>query len=130
MPEDYRMMKVGFVGLGTIGGAIARHIRQAGHPMVVHDIRSDAADRLVRLGAQCGGSPSEVARECGVIFTSLPGPREVEEVALGSGGLLHGVRDGTIYVDLSSSSADLIKKISAEFRMRGARVMDAPLIVG
>lgn len=124
------MMKVGFVGLGTIGGAIAGHIRQAGHPMIVHDIRSDAADPLVRLGAQCGGSPAEVARECGVIFTSLPGPREVEEVALGSGGLLHCVRDGTIYVDLSSSSADLIKKISAEFRLRGARVMDAPLIVG
>jgi 3-hydroxyisobutyrate dehydrogenase len=130
MPENSRMMKVGFIGLGTIGGVIAEHIREAGYPMAVHDIRAEAVESLVRQGAEHTGSPAEVARGCGVVFTSLPGPPEVEAVALRSDGLLHGVGDGDIYVDLSSSSADLIKNISAQFRPRGARVMDAPLIVG
>jgi 3-hydroxyisobutyrate dehydrogenase len=64
------------------------------------------------------------------VFSSLPGPREVEQVALGPDGILHGVRDGSIYIDLSSSSQALIRRIEGEFRLRGARVMDAPLIVG
>ena len=121
---------IGFIGLGTIGGTISRNIQRAGYPLMVHDIRPEAAQPLIDAGARTGTSPAEVARHCRVILTSLPGPREVEEVALGPHGLLQEVRDGTVYVDLSSSSADLIRRIEGAFRLRGARVMDAPLIVG
>jgi 3-hydroxyisobutyrate dehydrogenase len=124
------METIGFVGLGTIGGAIAKNIQKAGYPMVVHDIRPDAVELLVEKGAQPAGSPAAVARVSRVVFSSLPGPREVEEVALGADGLLQGVHDECVYVDLSSSSPDLIRRIEAEFRSRGARVMDAPLVVG
>ena len=124
------MEMIGFVGLGTIGGAIARNIQKAGYSMMVHDIRPEAAQPLVERGARPAGSPAELARLSRVVFTSLPGPPEVEEVALGDNGLLHGVHDGSVYVDLSSSSPDLIRRIEADFRLRGARVMDAPLIVG
>jgi 3-hydroxyisobutyrate dehydrogenase-like beta-hydroxyacid dehydrogenase len=124
------MEMIGFVGLGTIGGAIARNMQKAGYPMMVHDILPEATKPLLAGGAQPAGSPAEVARHCRVVFTSLPGPREVEEVALGADGLLQGVHDGSVYVDLSSSSPDLIRRIDAEFRSRGAHVMDAPLIVG
>ena len=124
------MEMIGFVGLGTIGGAIARNIQQAGYPMRVHDIRPEAVRPLVVNGAQPAASPAAVARQCRIVFTSLPGPREVEEVALGANGLLQGVHDGSVYVDLSSSSPELIRRIDSECRLRGARVMDAPLIVG
>jgi 3-hydroxyisobutyrate dehydrogenase len=124
------MEMIGFVGLGTIGAAITKNIQQAGYPMMVHDIRPEAIQPLVEGGSQPAGSPAEVARHCRVVFTSLPGPREVEAVVLGPNGLLEGVHDGSLYVDLSSSSPDLIRRIEAEFRLRGARVMDAPLIVG
>ena len=124
------MELIGFVGLGTIGGAIARNIKKAGYPMIVHDIRPEAVQPLVETGTRSASSPAEVARQCRVVFTSLPGPPEVEEVALGSNGLLQGVHGGSLYVDLSSSSPDLIRRIEGEFRLRGARVMDAPLIVG
>jgi hypothetical protein len=124
------MEMIGFVGLGTIGGAIARNIQKASYPMMVRDIRPEATDPLVKGGAEFVGSPAEVARHCRIVFTSLPGPREVEEVALGPNGLLEGVHDGSLYVDLSSSSPDLIRRIEAEFRLRAARVIDAPLIVG
>jgi 3-hydroxyisobutyrate dehydrogenase len=121
---------IGFVGLGTIGGAIARNIQKAGYPMMVNDIRPEAVQPLLELGAKAAGSVSELGRHCRVVFSSLPGPREVEEVALGADGLLEGVHDGSVYIDLSSSSPDLIRGIEAEFGLRGARVMDAPLIVG
>lgn len=124
------MEMIGCVGLGTIGGAVARSIRRAGYPMMVHDIRPDASGPLIELGAERAASAAEVARQCPVVLSSLPGPPEVEEAALGVGGLLEGVRAGSIYVDLSSSSPDLIRHIEAEFRARGAQVMDAPLIVG
>ena len=124
------METIGFVGLGTIGGVVAGNIQKAGYAMAVYDILPDAARPLVEAGARLAGSTAEVARDCRIVFTSLPGPREVEAVALGDSGLVHGVRAGSIYVDLSSSSADLIRGIAAEFALRGAQVMDAPLIVG
>ena len=124
------MEMIGFVGLGTIGGAIARNIQRAGYPMMVRDIIPAATQPLIDGGAQPAPSSAEIARHCRVVFTSLPGPREVEEVALGPNGLLEGVHDGSVYVDLSSSSPDLIRRIEHEFQVRGAQVMDAPLIVG
>jgi 3-hydroxyisobutyrate dehydrogenase-like beta-hydroxyacid dehydrogenase len=121
---------IGFIGLGTIGGQVARNIQKAGYPMMVHDIRPEAVQPLVELGAKPAGSASEVGRHCRVVFSSLPGPREVEQVTLGTDGLLEGAHGGSVYVDLSSSSPDLIRSIEAEFRLHRARVMDAPLIVG
>lgn len=124
------MDAVGFIGLGTIGAVIAKHIQQAGYPLMVRDLLPEAIQPLIRGGAQAGAYPAEIARHCRTVFTSLPGPREVEEVALGPDGLFAGVHEATVYVDLSSSSPDLIRRIAAEFRSRGAQVMDAPLIVG
>lgn len=124
------METVGFVGLGTIGSVVARNIQRAGYPMVVHDIVPEAARTLTAGGAKFLGSAAEVAREARIVFTSLPGPREVELVALGANGLVHGIGDGSTYVDLSSSSAELIRRVAGEFASRAAQVMDAPLIVG
>jgi len=124
------MKMIGFVGLGTIGRAIAQNIQKAGYLLMVHDILREAVQPLVAGGARAAASAAEVAWHCQVVFTSLPGPREVEQVTLGPDGLLQGVHDGSIYIDLSSSSPNLIRRIEGEFRLRGARVMDAPLIVG
>jgi 3-hydroxyisobutyrate dehydrogenase len=124
------MEPIGFIGLGTIGGAVAKNIRKAGYPLIIHDIRLEAIQPLVEGGSQRAESAAEVARHCRVVFTSLPGPPEVEKVAFGPNGLLQGIHSGSLYVDLSSSNPDVIRRIAAEFRLRGARVMDAPLIVG
>jgi 3-hydroxyisobutyrate dehydrogenase-like beta-hydroxyacid dehydrogenase len=124
------MEMIGFIGLGTIGGAIAKNIQKAGCPMMVCDLRPEATEPLVAAGAKLAASPAEIARSCRLVFSSLPGPPEVERVALMANGLGEGVHEGSIYVDLSSSSPQLIRRIGAEFRLRGARVLDAPLIVG
>jgi 3-hydroxyisobutyrate dehydrogenase len=124
------METIGFIGLGTVGGVVAANILRAGYPLVVYDVRSEAMRTLIDGGAQSAASPAEAARRCRIVFTSLPGPAEVEQVALGAAGIVEGVRAGTFYVDLSSSDADLIRRIAGEFRGCGARVMDAPLIIG
>ncbi|MBM4297096.1 MAG: NAD(P)-dependent oxidoreductase, partial [Deltaproteobacteria bacterium] len=127
---EVTMEKIGFIGLGTIGAVIAKNLRSAGYPLTVYDVRPEPVQALRRLGAEAASSPAAVARDCAILLSSLPGPAQVSEVALGSNGLLHGVHAGSIYVDLSSSSVDLIRRIAAEFQPLGASVMDAPLIVG
>ena len=124
------METVGFIGLGNMGMGMAANIQKADYPLVVHDVRQAAAQPFVAAGARPAGSAAEVARLSDVVFTSLPGPREVEAVALGAGGVLEGIRAGGIYVDLSTSRPTLIRRIEPQFRAKGAHVLDAPVSGG
>jgi 3-hydroxyisobutyrate dehydrogenase len=121
---------VGFIGLGNMGGAIAGRIQGAGYPMVVYDVRAEAAEPFVTAGARLASGPADVARTCKVTLSSLPGPIQVEQVALGGGGLIEGLSAGSVYVDLSSSSPTLIRRVAEVFESKGARVLDAPLSGG
>ena len=121
---------VGFIGLGNMGGAIAGRIQGAGYDMVIHDVRPEVAETFVKAGARFAACAADVARSCKVVLSSLPGPVQVEQVALGSDGLIEGVGAGSVYVDLSSSSATLIRRVATVFEARGARVLDAPLSGG
>ena len=124
------METVGFIGLGNMGGGMAGNIQKADYPMVVYDLRADSLKRFVEQGAQQAGSPAEVARLSDVVFTSLPGPKEVEAVATGAQGLLEGIKPGGIYVDLSTSRPTLIRRLEPLFRQKGAHVLDAPVSGG
>ena len=124
------METVGFIGLGNMGSGMAGNIQKADYPLVVYDVRTEMAQALVKQGARGATSPAEVARLSEVIFTSLPGPKEVEEVALGAQGILQGIRPGGIYVDLSTSRPTLIRAIEPQFRAKGAHVLDAPVSGG
>lgn len=124
------METVGFIGLGNMGMGMAANIQKADYPLVVHDVREAAAQPFVAAGARQAGSAAEVASLSDVVFTSLPGPREVEAVALGAGGVLEGIREGGIYVDLSTSRPTLIRSIEPQFRAKGAHVLDAPVSGG
>ena len=124
------METVGFIGLGNMGMGMAASIQRADYPLVVHDVREAAAQPFVAAGARQAASAAEVARLSDVVFTSLPGPREVETVALGAGGVLEGIRAGSIYVDLSTSRPTLIRSIEPQFRAKGAHVLDAPVSGG
>jgi len=124
------METVGFIGLGNMGGGMSLNIQKAGYPMVVYDLREEAAKPLLEGGARLAGSPAEVARLSDVTFTSLPGPKEVEAVAMGLEGVLEGIRPGAIYVDLSTSRPTLIRQIEPRFREKGAHVLDAPVSGG
>src|SRR5687768_4321270 len=125
-----RMETVGFIGLGNMGSGMAGNIQRADYPMVVYDLRAEVSQGFVERGARLGTSPAEVARNSEVIFTSLPGPKEVEAVALGEQGVLAGIRPGCVYVDLSTSMPTLIRNIEPKFCAKGAHVLDAPVSGG
>jgi 3-hydroxyisobutyrate dehydrogenase len=124
------METVGFIGLGNMGSGMAGNIQKADYPMVVFDLRTELTRRFVDQGARVATSAAEVARLSDVIFTSLPGPKEVEAVATGAQGVLEGIRPGGIYVDLSTSRPTLIRRLEPMFRQQGAHVLDAPVSGG
>jgi 3-hydroxyisobutyrate dehydrogenase len=124
------METVGFIGLGNMGAGMAGNLQKADYPMVVYDIRREATQAFVDHGARRATSAAEVASQCDVTFTSLPGPAEVEAVAIGPGGVLEGIKPGAIYVDLSTSRPTLIRAIEPQFRAKGAHVLDAPVSGG
>lgn len=123
-------MKVGFIGLGTMGASMAYNCLQGGNEMVVHDIRREAATRHLEAGADWADSPREVAEASEIVFTSLPGPTEVEAVSLGEDGILEGMSEGKVYFDLSTSTPTLIRRIHEEAAARGIHVLDAPVSGG
>jgi 3-hydroxyisobutyrate dehydrogenase len=124
------MPKVGFIGLGTMGGGMAINMRKAGYDMVVHDIRKESAARHLDMGCEWADSIGEVAREADFIFTSLPGPKEVEQIALDPNGLLEGMSAGKVWCDLSTNSPTLIRRLAAQFAERGMTLLDTPVSGG
>ena len=123
-------MKVGFIGLGTMGGSMAYNALDGGNEMVVHDINPALATRHLEAGATWADTPREVAEQSDIVFTSLPGPTEVEAVALGEAGIMEGMSAGKVYFDLSTSTPGMIRKIHAEAAARGIDVLDAPVSGG
>ncbi len=123
-------MKVGFIGLGTMGASMAYNCLQGGNDMVVHDIRREAATPHLEAGATWADTPRAVAEASEIVFTSLPGPTEVEAVALGEDGLLEGLSENKVYFDLSTSTPSMIRRIHEEASARGIHVLDAPVSGG
>ncbi len=121
---------VGFIGTGTIGNPMAKRLVAAGHALVVHDARREASEALVAAGARWAESPAVVAQQCRIVFTSLPGPREVQAVACGANGLLAGARAGDVHVDLSTSSFEAVRTLAAREAERGVALVDAPVSGG
>src|SRR5262245_60802485 len=113
------------MGSGMAGNLLAR-----GYPLVVHDVRPDVVRGFAARGARAAGSLAELARVADVTLTSLPGPPEVEAVAIGPGGLLEGMRRGCVWVDTSTSRPTLIRRLEPRFRERGLHVLDAPVSGG
>jgi 3-hydroxyisobutyrate dehydrogenase-like beta-hydroxyacid dehydrogenase len=123
-------MKVGFIGLGTMGASMASNLQKAGHDLHVNDARRDATAPHVAAGAQWKDTPRQVAEGVDVVFTSLPGPAEVEAVAIGAEGLIHGMRKGAAYFDLSTNSPALVRRLHAVFKEKGFSLLDAPVSGG
>src|SRR5712691_7322535 len=123
-------MKVGFIGMGTMGASMASNLQRGGYDLVVNDVRPDAGAAHLAAGAEWADTARDVARKVDVVFTSLPGPPEVEDVALGENGLLAGLQPGATYFDLSTNSPTLIRRLHALFAERGIHVLDAPVSGG
>ncbi len=123
-------MKVGFIGLGTMGAFIAANLQKAGYALVIHDVRREAGANRLAAGATWAETPRAVAEQSDVVFTSLPGPAEVEPVMFGADGILAGVRPGTAVFDLSTNSQALVRRFAEALEAKGAFGFDAPVSGG
>ena len=126
--SESRPMQLGFVGTGSMGTPMARCLIEAGYPVTVYDLRREATTDLCDLGARWADSPRAVAEASEVIFTSLPGPTEVQKVVLDpSTGILVGLRSGSVYIDTTTNSPTVFRRIAEACRARGVEVLDAPV---
>lgn len=123
-----RGMRIGFIGTGTMGTPIASCFIAAGHALVIHDARSEAMDALCAQGARPVDSAAAVALACEVVFTSLPGPKQVEEVVFApQTGILAGLREGAAYIDLTTNAPATIRRVAEACAARGVTFFDAPV---
>ena len=123
-------MDIGFVGLGNMGGPMAVNMAKKGHKLTVHDLRKESAIELLEMGAEWSDTPKGVVTNNEVVFTSLPVPRDVETVVLGENGIVEGTNGDNIYVDLSTNSPTIIRRIHDECALKGIKVLDAPVSGG
>src|SRR5271165_1654217 len=121
-------MQLGFVGTGTMGAPMAGCLIDAGHQLTVYDVRSEATAVLCARGALPANSPHMVARQSEVVFTSLPGPTEVELAALDpASGILAGLQQGGAYIDMTTNAPAVARRIAEACRARGVEMLDAPV---
>lgn len=121
-------MKVGFIGLGTMGGHMAFNCRTRGKfEMVVHDLRREASLRHVEAGAVWADDIASLARECDVVLTSLPGPKEAQAVGA---VLRENMRQGCPWFDLSTNSPTVVRQLYADLKQNGIPMLDAPVSGG
>ena len=123
-------MRIGFIGLGNMGGPMAMNLIKAGHSLVVHDIDPAATAPHREQGAVWADTPADLARASEVVFTSLPGPAQIEQVALGPDGVIDGLAPGAIYADLSTGAPSVIRRVAERIEAAGAHVIDAPVSGG
>ena len=124
-------MKVGFIGLGHMGQFMSRNMAKGGHEAAVYDIRPEAAAKVAETpNARAVRSIAEAADGAEIVFTSLPGPPEVEKVVLDPDGLKDSMGKGTIYVDLSSNSPSMVRRLAATMAEAGITMLDAPVSGG
>lgn len=116
--------------MGIMGAAMAGNFLEAGHELVVHNRTRLKAEQLIPYGALVADSPREVAEASDIIITMLPGPPEVEEVIAGEGGLLEGAREGSLIVDMSTSSPVLARELARTAREWGVGMLDGPVSGG
>lgn len=124
------MQKIGFIGIGIMGKPMVKNLIDAGYPLVAYDINKEALEEIISYGAKGVSSCKEVASQCDIIITMLPNSPDVKKVVLGKEGVIEGVRDGQILIDMSSIAPLVSQEIAKELYEKGVEMLDAPVSGG
>ncbi len=123
--------KVGFIGLGIMGGPMAKNLMEAGYELVLFNRTREKAEELAGDGdAEVAANPREVAEKSDVIVTMLPDSPDVRDVVTGEDGALEGIKEGALLVDMSTISPVVTEELAEKIRERGASMLDAPVSGG
>jgi len=123
-------MKVGFIGLGNAGGKLAGSLLRNGYDLTVRDLNKDLVSQFVERGANSGGSPKEMAEDCNVMITCLPSPKDCSEVMESKNGVLAGLSEGKIWLEMSTTDEAEIRRIGTLVEAVGALPIDCPVSGG
>jgi 3-hydroxyisobutyrate dehydrogenase len=123
-------MRIGFIGLGTMGAPMARRLLDAGHEVTVHNRTRGREEPLERLGARRATTPRECARDQELVFTMVSDTPDVQAVVLGEEGAVEGMEKGAVLVDMSTISPATTRLIAAALEDRGVAMLDAPVSGG
>ncbi|MDC0192682.1 NAD(P)-dependent oxidoreductase [Alphaproteobacteria bacterium] len=121
------MQKIGVVGLGNMGSAVARNIQRANFPLYVHDIRKDVGKKLIEKGAIWKNSPKELMDDVDIVVSMVFGPKEIEAVMKNENGILQSSCKDKGWIDLTTSSPSLMRNLAKEFEALGGFAIDAPV---
>jgi 2-hydroxy-3-oxopropionate reductase len=122
--------KIGFVGLGIMGKPMAHNLLKAGFPVIVHNRHQEVTDELVAAGASPSAKPRDIAATCDVLITMLPASPQVEEVLLGTDGVIEGLNAGLIVIDMSTISPIVTRTLADDLAAHGIAMLDAPVSGG
>lgn len=120
-------MNVGFIGLGTMGGPMALNVLASGHTLIVYDKRREAAAPHVAAGATLAGNLRAVGEAAEAVFTSLPRPQDVQAIA---NDLLEGMRPGAVWIDLTTNSPAVVRRLHQRCAAQDVDMLDAPVSGG
>ncbi|MBV8299327.1 MAG: 2-hydroxy-3-oxopropionate reductase [Candidatus Eremiobacteraeota bacterium] len=121
---------IGFICLGIMGKPMARNLLKAGYSLTVSNRSRGSVDELVADGANAGTTPRDVAVRSDVVITMLPDSPDVESVALGDDGIISGIRDGALWIDMSTIAPATTKRVADELAKKGVTSLDAPVSGG
>jgi 2-hydroxy-3-oxopropionate reductase len=123
-------MKIGFIGLGIMGKPMSKNLLKAGYELIVMDRNQEAVGEVVAAGAISAATPKEVAAQSDIIITMLPNSPHVKEVVLGENGVIEGVKQGAVVVDMSSIAPLVSREVGAKLAEKGVAFLDAPVSGG
>ena len=123
-------MKIGFIGLGNVGGKLAGSILRNGYDLTVRDLNQDFVDGFVARGAGSADSPKELAENCDVIITCLPSPAACSDVMEAADGVIAGLSEGKIWAEMSTTDETEVKRIAELVRATGAAPIECPVSGG
>ncbi len=123
-------MRLGYIGLGTMGGAMAENLIRAGYSLTVYNRTTSKAERLLDLGASLAESPAEVARKSELVFMNVSDTPDVLEIVFGENGIVEGAHPGMILVDHSTIKPSASREIYQRMQAVGVCALDAPVSGG
>jgi 2-hydroxy-3-oxopropionate reductase len=121
---------IGFIGLGIMGKPMAHNLLKAGFPVIVHNRHQEVTDELVAAGASPGARPRDIAASCDVLITMLPDAPQVEEVLVGTDGVIEGAHAGLIVIEMSTISPIMTRTLADQLAAHGIAMLDAPVSGG
>lgn len=123
-------MKIGFIGLGNVGGKLSGSLLRNGHDLVVRDLNRELVAKFVEMGAGAADSPREMAESCDVVITCLPSPAACSEVMEAEDGIIAGLSEGKVWMEMSTTDQAEVQRIGELVKAKGAMPIDCPVSGG